>query len=534
MQRTFGIISAMAMLMATIFVFGSEAAAQRPNEKRVRDTARSLNSKVDDLEYALMFRLRSISAGRQEVNDANSSVMGLKEALRSFDESLNQRRDNPNNIHEIVRAANDVQGFLRAHPQDARIESVWRDIQGLVDSLAANYGVTPDWRGRISSAPSTGTTYDPISSPAASGPLTGTYRLDRGRSENIDEIINYSGVSGANRGDLQSKLESPEELALSVRGNRVSLASSNGSVVNFIADGREETEVQNGRTVRMRATLGSDELTVSSLGGESDYTIVFSSMPNGLKVTRRVTTPYLAETVFAESVYSKTSSVAGLGINDGYLDDDEFYPDRDTDTGYSSNVPDDNIGINTPNPTMSSPRIGQFIVPDGMVLMGNLETAIDTDVSQNNDRFRMIVQSPMEYRGAVVEGYITGVGSSGRVSGRPNVTFNFERITLAGGRAYDFAGNLESIKDHQGKDVRVGTEGTAEGDSQTRETVKRGGLGAGLGAVIGAIAGGAKGAAIGAIIGGAGGAGSVLVGGRDDVKLLPGSTLTVRSSSPVR
>ncbi|HSI88158.1 MAG TPA: hypothetical protein VK918_03820, partial [Pyrinomonadaceae bacterium] len=188
MQRTFGIISAMAMLMATIFVFGDEAAAQRPNERRVRDTARSLNSKVDDLEYALMFRLRSISAGRQEVNDANSSVMELKNALRSFDESLNQRRDNPNDIHEIVRAANDVQGFLRAHPQDPRIDSVWREIQSLVDSLAANYGVTPDWRGRISNAPSTGTTYDPIASAAASGPLTGTYRLDRGQSENIDEI----------------------------------------------------------------------------------------------------------------------------------------------------------------------------------------------------------------------------------------------------------------------------------------------------------------------------------------------------------
>ena len=41
---------------------------------------------------------------------------------------------------------------------------------------------------------------------------------------------------------------------------------------------------------------------------------------------------------------------------------------------------------------------------------------IDTKVSQNNDRFKLTVQSPMEYRGAVIEGYITGVGRSGRIS----------------------------------------------------------------------------------------------------------------------
>ena len=544
MQRTVGTFSAIALLMAMFFSLGTEAAGQRINERRVRDNVRSLNSKVDDLEYALMFRLRSISAGRQEVNDANSSIMALRDSLNRFSENLDLRRDNPNDINDIVRSANEVQGFLRAHPQDPRIDSVWLEVQGLIDSLASNYGVTPDWRGRISSVPSTGTTYDPVASQAASGPLTGTYRLDRSQSENIAEIISYTGVSGANRSDLETKLESPEELALSVRGNRVALASSNGSVVNFVADGREETEVQNGRTVRMRATLGTDELTVSSLGGETDYTIIFRAEPNGLRVTRRVTTPYLNETVFAESVYNKSSSVAGLGINDDYLSDDAFYPDRDNNSGYSSNDPDDtgyssnippaNTGVNSPNPSMSQPRIGRFLVPDGMVLMGNLDTTIDTDVSQNNDRFRMTVQSPMEYRGAIVEGYITGVGSSGRVSGRPNVTFNFERITMPDGRAYDFAGNLESLKDHQGKDVRVGNEGTAQGDSQTRETAKRGGIGAGLGAVIGAISGGAKGAAIGAIIGGAGGAGSVLVGGRDDIKLMPGSSLTVRSSSPIR
>jgi len=129
---------------------------------------------------------------------------------------------------------------------------------------------------------------------------------------------------------------------------------------------------------------------------------------------------------------------------------------------------------------------------------------------------------------------VTGVGRSGRVSGSSNITFNFETITLRDGKTYDFAGFLQGIKDQNGKTVKVDTEGTAKGGSQTKETAKRGGIGAGLGAVIGAIAGGGTGAAVGAIIGGGVGAGSVIAQGRDDIQLMKGSTITIQASSPVR
>ena len=53
----------------------------------------------------------------------------------------------------------------------------------------------------------------------------------------------------------------------------------------------------------------------------------------------------------------------------------------------------------------------------------------------------MIVQSPNEFRGAVIEGHLSGVGRSGKVTGRSNATFNFDRITLRNGQTYDFAGD---------------------------------------------------------------------------------------------
>ena len=46
------------------------------------------------------------------------------------------------------------------------------------------------------------------------------------------------------------------------------------------------------------------------------------------------------------------------------------------------------------------------------------------------------------------------------------------------GETYDFAGYLTSVTDQNGKTVKVDTEGAVKGDNQTKETAKRGGIGA--------------------------------------------------------
>ncbi|MFN3330275.1 MAG: YMGG-like glycine zipper-containing protein, partial [Pyrinomonadaceae bacterium] len=117
-------------------------------------------------------------------------------------------------------------------------------------------------------------------------------------------------------------------------------------------------------------------------------------------------------------------------------------------------------------------------------------------------------------------------------SGRSQITFNFETIRMPNGETYAFRGIVMSVTDTEGKTIKVDPEGTTKGDSQTKEAVKRGGIGAALGAVIGAIAGGAKGAAIGAIIGASAGAGSVAIQGKDDLELKAGSTIMVQASTP--
>lgn len=533
------------MIAAMLIVSAANIQAQRRNDRDIRDAVRSLSSKLDDFESNLRYQMQSGSANSRNLADASDRIRKMRDAIRRFQDNFDRRRESRDDVYDIVAAAKQVDGFMQMYPQNRRVEDDWRASRSQLDRLSANYGITNTWNPDDEPPQGVKDYPDDTSFPgpgkALSVGLSGTYDLDRARSENIDDIIADSGVSGGQRDDLREKLIAPEQIAIDIRGNQITLATTNAQPVTFAADGREKIETDSaGRNVRLRATLTGDKLVISSLGGETDYTITFSSVSDGrgMKVSRRITTEYLNQTVFAESVYNKTDAVAQLGIKPGNggtgYDPNGGYSDNDNSTGVSNGGSGSgNSSSRGGAPTTVTSKPGNYVVPNGVVLTGKLESEINTKVSQNNDRFRLTIQSPEEFRGAVVEGYISGVKNSGKVTGRSNITFNFERITMRDGRTFDFAGNLQDIKDQEGKTVKIDNEGTAQGNDQTKQTIKRGGIGAGIGAIIGAIAGGAKGAAIGAAIGGGAGAGSVIVTGKDDLRLLPGSTVTFASSSPL-
>ena len=550
-------------IMTGLMIFGAVAQADAQNRRNDRDTRnilQNLYSKIDDFRYDLGSEFRRTTNNQNNQNEINNNLKDLENSINLFEGKQQRQREGADDVTGILNAARNVNDFVSRNRFSGKAAGDWTNIRGLLDRLASTYNVSWNWNDSYSNYPNndrnsgnqnTNNRY-PGSNRNRSGSgypssnnnsnLTGTYQLDTARSENTRDIADRAiSGSGSNnddsRRDLENKLEAPAQVTVDVRGNQVTLASSNAKQITFTADGSDRTEtLDNGKTIRVRSTLRGQELTVSSVGGENDYTVVFTSIDNGnaLRVTRQITAGYLRQTVFAESIYKKTDTVARY---DGYDTSNGDYSNNDG--SYSSNDPNGNRnnypgGSRNNYPTARTGRTGSFIVPNGAVLTGTLENDVNTKVSQNNDRFRMTIQSPDQFRGAVVEGYLSGIDRSGKISGRSQITFNFESIRLANGQSYDFAGYLQSVTNEKGEVVKVDNEGVAKGDSQTKETVKRGSIGAGIGAVIGAIAGGGKGAAIGAILGGGAGAGSVIVQGKDDLELKSGSTITVTSSSPVR
>jgi hypothetical protein len=404
-----------------------------------------------------------------------------------------------------------------------------------------------------------------------SADLAGKYQLDTSKSENINNVVENAArnnrISASQKADLKDELEAPKTISIDIRtANQVTLSTSLASAVTFTADGR----MQNSGSTNMRATLRGQELRISSSGGKTNYLLTFTSIDGGrsMRVTKMVTTDYLPQTVFADSFYNKTSSYSTNNTysgnrsntssssdtprnNDTYSDNDGYSSSDSRDDGYTTTDSTDNrnypnsdrnypnsSGGNYPSNNRNYPqttnRSGNFYVPYGTVLSGILENRISTRSSQENDKFRMRIDSPGEYRGAIIDGYLTGVERSGNITGSSKLTFNFETIRLRNGQTYDFAGVLQNVTDRNGRIVDINDEGQIKGDSQTKQTVKRGGIGAGLGAILGGILGGGKGAIIGATIGGSAGAGSVILDGKDDVELEQGSTISVQSTSPNR
>ncbi len=516
------------IVLATVFTVG--VSAQNRNERDVRDALRSLTTSLDNFEYDLRYQMQSSSANSGDIQNAQDDIRDLKDDIRQFQDNFDRRRENRSDVENIVSSARNIHDMVISSGMNRRVTEGWDKVRQQIERIASNYQITPSWE--TSDNPQGVRDQNDMGGPAAiTVGLSGTYDLDFDQSEKVDDVLASTSANASQRDELKDKLAAPGQIAIDIRGNQVTLASTTASPVTFTADGTEKTEQgSNGRNVRVRATLSGDSLTIASLGGDTDYTITLTSTNNGrvLKVSRRVTTDYLDQTVFVDSVYNKTDGVARLGI-------DTMNPNNGSGGGYSDNDSGTTVNNGGGAPTINTlPRIGTFIVANGTTVSGTLENDIDTKVSQNNDRFRLTVTSPEQYRGAVIDGHIAGINRSGRVTGRSVITFNFERITLKDGKAYDFAGSLQSATDLNGKIIKVDTEGTAKGGSQTKESVKRGGIGAGIGALIGAIAGGAKGAAIGAIIGGGAGGASTILTGREDLKLQKGSKLTILSSSPIR
>jgi hypothetical protein len=306
---------------------------------------------------------------------------------------------------------------------------------------------------------------------------------------------------------LVRRLDPPETLAIERRGSNITIASSRAPQISFVADGREHVETTpNGRTVRVRASFVGDQLSIARSGDRAqDFTVTFDPTDNGrrLIVTRRLYSDQINQAITVQSYYNRTSDIAQLDLGTGSVD----YPQG---------------GVTS----------GDFVIPSGTQLVAQLNNNLSTNTAQDNERFTMTVRSPSQYDGATIEGYVTNVSRSGRITGRSEMTFNFDTIRLRDGRSYRFAGIVETVRTPGNETVRVDNEGAVRQDDQTGRTVQRAAIGTAVGAIIGAIAGGGKGAAIGAVLGAGAGAGSVYIQGREDLELVSGTEFTVRSTGP--
>lgn len=472
---------------------------------------------------------RGFWANNNVDNDVIQAVAALTTAANSY--SSGYTNSTARDLDTILRSAATIDAFVRSSNNlNYNVSSQWSLIRSDINTLTGYYGMNNwDWRAPVWDGGNTGYNNDRGGNwngnrRGFDAMITGTYRLNPTRSDNVTDVISRSlGTSYDTQSRerqsrmLARRLASPDMIVVEKEGNNLEIASSNAQRVQMTMDGTRHTEtLPNGRTMTTSVTSSGRDLTVNYEGDRmNDFYVSFTPMGRGLQVTRRV---YLENTntqVTVNSFYDKTDDVARW--------DAITYTNNNTAT----------VGNGNWNGYYGSYANDVWVVPNNTSLIATLDTPISTRTLRDGDQFQMTVTSPGQYAGAIIHGTAYG-NRSGAVSGRANMSFNFDSIQLRNGQTYRFAGIVDQVRTSTGDTVSVNNEGQVRDSSQTTKTVQRAGIGAALGAIIGAIAGGGSGAAIGAAVGAGAGAGSIVLQGRDNLELTNGTEFRITATAPGR
>ncbi|MDI1240313.1 MAG: hypothetical protein PSX80_00135 [bacterium] len=154
--------------------------------------------------------------------------------------------------------------------------------------------------------------------------LVGTYRVNVAESDKLYSVVKEAtstvpfGDQQQFFMDLSTRLTPPDLLGIDCKGQQVSIGSSRGARVTYIADGRTKRERgASGNFVDARVEMKSDTLTFISNGAADDsVNVSFQSLAGGtrLAVTRRIYASQLPEPIIIRTIYDRIS--AGVDWND--------------------------------------------------------------------------------------------------------------------------------------------------------------------------------------------------------------------------
>lgn len=170
--------------------------------------------------------------------------------------------------------------------------------------------------------------------------------------------------------------------------------------------------------------------------------------------------------------------------------------------------------------TLSSSNAKTATIPAGTRLVGSLDRTISTERTDAGAPVQLETTAPLRLSedviipaGVTIHGEVTHSEGGGRISGAPELTLRFSRLSLDG-RDYRIAADPWRVK----------------GKSDTKESIAEIAGGAVVGGVIGAVAGSVT---KGAIIGGILGTGVAVVTKGNQIVLPAGQRLRIRLAEPV-
>src|SRR6185369_9361211 len=351
---------------------------------------------------------RSSNNNRYSLDEVRRQLSDFETALVQLRNRVNSRQSSSSDARNVLERAAFLNSFIGDSQLSYQTENNWTSLRTDLDQLAGAYSIAWNW----SNLP--GNNYPGGNFPGGSRrDLNGTFRLNTSRGDDVRTAVDNAtrNLSLAERqrvyDALLRRFDPPQQIAIDRRGTSVTIASTRAPQINFVADGREQVETTpQGRSVRVRANFTGDALTVTRTGERAnDFTVTFDPSSDGreLLVTRTLYSDRVTQPVTVRTYYDRTSDVAQLNIYD---------------TNREGTSPVGDVAT------------GSFIIPNGTALVAVLNNDLSTQNVREGERFTMTVRSPGEYDGATVEGSVVSINRGGRITGRSEMTLDFDTIRM--------------------------------------------------------------------------------------------------------
>src|SRR6185369_3090211 len=348
------------------------------------------------------------SSNRYPLDEVRRQLSDFETALVQLRNRVNSRQSGSSDARNVLDRAAYLNNFIADNQLSYQTENNWSSLRTDLDQLAGAYSIAWNW-SNLPGGDNQGGNF-----PGGSRrDLNGTFRLDASRGDDVRTAVDNAtrNLSLAERqrvyDSLLRRFDSPQMIAIDRRGTSVTIASTRAPQINFVADGREQVEqTPQGRSIRVRANFAGDALTIARMGERAnDFTVTFDPSSDGreLLVTRTLYSDRVTQPVTVRTYYDRTSDVAQLNIYD---------------TNREGTSPVGDVAT------------GSFIIPNGTALVAVLNNDLSTQNVREGERFTMTVRSPGEYDGATVEGSVVSINRGGRITGRSEMTLDFDTIRM--------------------------------------------------------------------------------------------------------
>jgi hypothetical protein len=150
--------------------------------------------------------------------------------------------------------------------------------------------------------------------------------------------------------------------------------------------------------------------------------------------------------------------------------------------------------------------------------------------NKKGDHFNLQVLEPAAYKNSIIEGEVIKAKAAGKVKGKSELLFSFNKLMLPNGTMRTIVADLTQVKNSRGVQ-NVDEEGRVIGKSSQGKDIGRTAALAGVGALIGGLAAGGKGVAAGAAIGAAAGLAITFSTKGEDIRFAQGAQFQLSVSS---